>query len=172
MIDTSTSGGSFAVVNTTGNAVSTTMYSDGTGAGHLVRPSGVVGTLTNHPLGLMTNDISRIYIDPSGAVGIPTAAPQALLNVNQGFSSNTFLVGYLTKGIMLRDTGAALDLESLGSPLYVNNTQLQSLFLNPSGGAVTVGTTNTSDGGALTVDAGTTNSLGLEVYGGMDLRTG
>ncbi|MGH9646236.1 MAG: hypothetical protein ACRD4E_05400, partial [Bryobacteraceae bacterium] len=126
-----------------------------------------VGTFSNHPLGLMTNDVSRIYIDPSGTVGIPTSTPQALLNVNQGLSLNTFLVGSPSKGIMLRDTGSALDLESLGSPLYLNATSKQPLYLNPNGGGLGLGTVLPDLGFRATVGtAGDSSSgiAGLEVH--------
>jgi len=77
------------------------------------------------------------------AVGIGTTAPQALLNLNYAGNANadTLLVGNNTsKGVQLRDTGTAVDLESIGVPLYVNNVTQQPLYLNPSGGAVYVDT--------------------------------
>ncbi|MBI4009576.1 MAG: tail fiber domain-containing protein [Candidatus Aenigmarchaeota archaeon] len=41
----------------------------------------LIGTLTNHPLSLRTNGLSRIDIDTSGNVGIGTASPSEKLSV-------------------------------------------------------------------------------------------
>jgi hypothetical protein len=55
--------------------------------------------------------------------------------------------------LMLRDTGTAVDIESIGVPLFVNNTTKQNLSLNPSGGQVSIGTAPRSSY-ALTVGGG------------------
>ena len=67
-----------------------------------------------------------------GLVGIGTHAPQALLNLNYSGAagSDTLLLGNnSTKGLQLRDTGGAVDLESLGVPLFVNYATGQSTYL-------------------------------------------
>jgi len=140
VVNTATTGNSFGIFAATGGAVVSALYADGLGTSPLARASGYVGTFTSHPLGIYTGNVSRIYIGADGAVGIPTTSPLALLNVNQGFSSNTLLVGNTAKGIMLRDTGGALDLESLGDPLYINNTSHQPIYLNPTSGNTGLGT--------------------------------
>jgi hypothetical protein len=97
------------------------------------------------------------------AVGIGTTAPQALLNLNYGGNANadTLLIGNnSSKGMQLRDTGGAVDLESIGVPLYVNNLTQQNLYLNPSNvntsgsGGVVIGSTNQSSYYPLTVSGG------------------
>jgi hypothetical protein len=83
-----------------------------------------------------------IAVSPSGTVGIGTSAPQAELNLNAGGNANddTLLLGNTTsKGLRLRDNGTAVDLESIGVPLYVNLVTKQPAYLNPSGGQVFVG---------------------------------
>ncbi|HWY55258.1 MAG TPA: hypothetical protein VNZ03_12390 [Terriglobales bacterium] len=66
-----------------------------------------------------------------GYVGIGTHNPQALLNLdfNGNANSDTFLVGNTTKGMQLRDTGGAVDLESLGAPLFINYATGASTYL-------------------------------------------
>src|SRR4051812_26332519 len=43
-----------------------------------------LGSLNSQPVNIVTNNISRIYVTPTGNVGIGTAAPI------KGFTSNTF----------------------------------------------------------------------------------
>jgi hypothetical protein len=43
---------------------------------------GAIGTVSNHPLSLRTNNQNRIFIDASGRVGIGTNTPTATLTVN------------------------------------------------------------------------------------------
>ncbi len=77
----------------------------------------------------------RMVIDRTGKVGIGTASPAANLHLNTG----TFLLGTSSaKQLRLRDTGAAVDLESLGVPLWVNYTTGQDVYL--MGGKVGIGT--------------------------------
>jgi len=74
-------------------------------------------------------------------VGIGTSNPQVELNLDQGdtATNDALLIGNYNKGLQLRDTGAAVDLESWGVPLFVNNVTQQPEYLNPSGGLVTIG---------------------------------
>jgi hypothetical protein len=81
-------------------------------------------------------------VSPSGSVGIGTSAPQAELNLNAGGNANadTLLLGNTSsKGLRLRDNGTAVDLESIGVPLYVNLVTQQPVVFNPSGGQIFVG---------------------------------
>jgi len=85
----------------------------------------------------------------SGPVGIGTFAPAAELNLNRGGTANSdslLLGNNTTRGIQMRDSGSGMDLESIGVPLYVNYGTKQPLFLNPNGGAIGLGTTNTEIG--------------------------
>jgi hypothetical protein len=88
------------------------------------------------PLYLNWATAQPTYIGGS-AVGIGTTAPQALLNLNYAGNANadTLLIGNnSTKGLQLRDNGGAVDLESIGVPLYVNNVTQQSILMTPGGG--------------------------------------
>ena len=127
-----------------------------------------------------------IAVSPSGTVGIGTSAPQAELNLNAGGNANddTLLLGNTTsKGLRLRDNGTAVDLESIGVPLYVNLVTKQPAYLNPSGGQVFVGPAPYFDNNGAPLQVGN-NSNGfsadfqgqveingtLEVYGSKDFR--
>ena len=48
-----------------------------------------IGSSTNHPLALMTNDTEAMRIDASGKVGIGTASPAATLDVNGHMAIDT-----------------------------------------------------------------------------------
>jgi trimeric autotransporter adhesin len=64
-----------------------------------------------------------IAVSPTGTVGIGTGSPQAELNLNAGGNANadSLLLGNnSSKGLQLRDNGTAVDLESIGVPLFVN----------------------------------------------------
>jgi trimeric autotransporter adhesin len=101
-------------------------------------------------------------------VGIGTSNPQVELNLNQGdrASNDALLIGNYSKGLQLRDTGAAVDLESWGVPLYVNGFTQWNTYLNPSGiisdgtnpnygyGGVAIGSSAPSQFYPLTVSGG------------------
>ena len=127
-----------------------------------------------------------IAVSPSGSVGIGTSAPQAELNLNAGGNANddTLLLGNTSsKGLRLRDNGTAVDLESIGVPLYVNLVTQQPTYLNPSGGLIFVGPSPYFNGNDAPLQVGN-NSSGfsadfqgqveingaLVVYGSKDFR--
>jgi hypothetical protein len=99
-------------------------------------------------------------------VGIGTSNPQVELNLDQGdtATNDALLIGNYNKGLQLRDTGLAVDLESWGVPLYVNGSTQQNLYLNPSNvdvngnGGVVIGSTNQSQFWPLTV-SGTSETV-------------
>jgi hypothetical protein len=99
-------------------------------------------------------------------VGIGTSNPQVELNLDQGdtATNDALLIGNYNKGLQLRDTGLAVDLESWGVPLYVNGFTQQNLYLNPSNvdvngnGGVVIGSTNQSQFWPLTV-SGTSETV-------------
>jgi hypothetical protein len=71
-----------------------------------------------------------------------TGSPAATLHINEGgnASNDSLLIGNnTTKGLQLRDTGSAVDLESFGVPLFVNNVTQQPEYLNLGGGQVFIG---------------------------------
>jgi hypothetical protein len=49
-------------------------------------PYGIIGTLTNHPLGLRANNTLAMTVMPDGKVGIGTTTPTAKLDVNGNFN--------------------------------------------------------------------------------------
>jgi hypothetical protein len=88
------------------------------------------------------------------SVGIGTTSPQALLNLNYAGNANadTLLVGNnTTKGVQLRDTGGAVDLESIGVPLFINNVTSQNILLSGGGGQLSIPGTLGSSLYAMTV---------------------
>jgi hypothetical protein len=54
-----------------------------------VSPYGIVGTLSNHPLGLRANNVLAMTILPAGNVGIGTTSPNYKLEVSGSSSRNT-----------------------------------------------------------------------------------
>jgi hypothetical protein len=119
----------------------------------------------------------------TGPVGVGTNSPQATLNVDvQGqANSDTFLIGNTsTKGLQLRDTGAGVDIEALGTALYINYVTEQPTYF---GGPVGIGTTgpqaelnlnafNFASQDALLIGNNTTKGLQLRDTGtGVDIES-
>ena len=107
-------------------------------------------------------------------VGIGTSNPQVELNLDQGDSAtnDALLIGNYNKGLQLRDTGAAVDLESWGVPLYLNNVTQQPAYLNPSGGPVFIGLPGLDFPSALNVGAFVVNGEYLSAYFTNDVTIG
>ena len=84
--NTSTTSNSFAAFSLESNngAVVNQLAADGLGSGPLATPSGYLGTYTNHPLGLVTNNVERMHISSGGNVGIGTASPTLTLDIKTG----------------------------------------------------------------------------------------
>ena len=101
-------------------------------------------------------------------VGVGTSNPQVELNLDQGdtATNDALLIGNYNKGLQLRDTGAAVDLESIGVPLYVNNVTQQNLYLNPSGIISDPNNPNYGYGGVAIGSANPTGFYPLTVSGG------
>lgn len=101
----------------------------------------------------------------NGSVGMGLSTPQASLNIDFGgtATSDSLLVGNnTTKGLQLRDTGGAVDLESIGVPLWVNNITAEPVYLSPSGAApVAIGTSAPGIGDELTVVASARESVAI-----------
>lgn len=118
--------------------------------------SGGIGVYGSAPAGALAAEfLGTTFLN--GAVGVGTSTPQATVNLNNGSTATTdaLLVGNnTTKGLQLRDTGGAVDLESIGVPLWINNITAQPVYLNPSGTApVAVGTSSPGPSTELTVQA-------------------
>ena len=54
---------------------------------------GIMGTITNDPLSIKTNNTNAIFIDASQKVGIGTTTPWGVLSVEMGIEAYSFLVG-------------------------------------------------------------------------------
>jgi len=107
-----------------------------------LRDTGVAVDVESIGVPLYTNWITQQPAYFGGSVGIGTAGPQALLNLNYAGKANadTLLIGNNTsKGLQMRDNGTGVDMESIGVPLYVNFVTQQPAYINPNGGAVVIG---------------------------------
>ena len=105
--------------------------------------SAVLGTADANSLSLNTNGLPRLSISAAGNVGIGTSAPQSTFQINANGSGNAdvfYVGGTATKGFKIQDTGAAIDIQSINAPLYVNNGTSNQIYL--MGGNVGVGTTS------------------------------
>jgi trimeric autotransporter adhesin len=131
---------SFGNISATGAITSGSLGVNGAAFGNVT----TTGTTATGTLGVNGNAVF------GGIVGIGTNFPQVELNLDQGDNANNdaLLIGNYNKGLQLRDTGSAVDLESWGVPLYVNNVTQQPLLLNPSGGPVYVDTASNILNGA------------------------
>ena len=72
--------GNVLLCENTATSIQTYLQSGGT--------TGVVGTLTNHPFTLFTNNTERMRIDTSGNVGIGTSSPSSKLYVRAATNAN------------------------------------------------------------------------------------
>jgi hypothetical protein len=117
--------------------------------------TGSIGTLSNHPLFLYTNNIERVRIDNNGNVGIGSTTPSAKLTIlgnvsvttagRIGFYSenDTFtLNGYTTAHYGLTHTNAVLPVVLSGYYGLEFATTGTSRMIISSSGNVGIGTTN------------------------------
>lgn len=78
-----------------------------------------------------------LFVSPAGDVGVGTTSPGGALHVR---GDRIYLEDPSTgDSIQMRTTGSALDIETQGRPLYVNNTSGEEIYLM---GRVGVGTTS------------------------------
>jgi hypothetical protein len=106
--------------------------------------SNYLGTADNQPLAISTNASEKMRITPNGFVGIGTKTPLSTLNLNSGDTANAdiFMIGNnSSRGLLLRDVGHALDIFSIGYPLYINNVNQNTYINAENGGNVGIGTT-------------------------------
>jgi hypothetical protein len=124
-----------------GSANSDTLLVGNSTKGMQLRDTGGAVDLESLGVPLFVNYATGASTYLFNLVGIGTSNPQVELNLNQGDNANNdaLLIGNYNKGLQLRDTGGAVDLESWGVPLYVNNVTQQPEYLNASGGLVTIG---------------------------------
>jgi hypothetical protein len=95
--------GTNAGISVNDGTINTIVYNSGTGTGS-------IGTTTNHPLALYSNDAERMRIDNAGNVGIGTSSPSTKVMVlgasettsaptNAGTKASTLLVMGGTEGV-------------------------------------------------------------------------
>ncbi len=151
-IGTATAAADKLVVQTPTNQYGLT-HTDGTtvvgsrvGTGVAGTPRGWLGTKTNHPLSLFTNNGGpQMTLDISGNVGIGTTSPSAKLNIDpQGAgglvigNSNTSSGGFTS---LLLDISAAQNGFARVQAIQASGSAWGNLALNPEGGNVGVGNT-------------------------------
>ncbi|MBN3035920.1 MAG: hypothetical protein JW861_10070 [Bacteroidales bacterium] len=87
--------------------------------------------------GLPSSAAAALTIDDQKRIGIGTFSPQNLLEVN-----GTTQIGTASKGIRMRNTGAIVDIESLGVNLAINYQTGYHTVMNVTSGNVGIGTAN------------------------------
>src|SRR5688572_23628475 len=147
--NTSTTTHSFAVMSAEANngAVTAQFFADGLGTGILGTPSGYFGTFTNHPFGVITNNVERMRVTAAGNVGIGDTDP-ANFKLELG--------GSIGPGVD--------DTHDLGS----NTLRWRDLYLGPA--TLHIGTA-TGDEAMLSYDT-TTNALAIDSTGTVDINGG
>jgi hypothetical protein len=99
-----------------------------------------LGTTDSQPFIVKTNSAEAMRVTAGRRIGVGTTNPAFRLHVR----GNRIRLQSVDRQrtIDLRADGAALDIQSAGAPLFINNTD-QSTFINPIGdGAVGIGTTS------------------------------
>jgi hypothetical protein len=107
--NTSTATASLAYVGADADnaAVVSVLGADGLGTGPMGTPSAFFGSYTNHPTGIITDNVERMRVTTAGYVGIATTTPATPLEVN---------------GTAAFDTSVGIGTISPATPLEVNGT--------------------------------------------------
>ncbi|MBN1339102.1 MAG: hypothetical protein JXA03_07255 [Bacteroidales bacterium] len=107
-----------------------------------------------------------LTIDVTGKVGIGTTSPQNLLEVN-----GTTLIGTAAKGLRMRNTGAVVDIESLGASLALNYQTGFNTIMNVVSGNVGIGTASPNyklevyaAGNSYSISGRSDNSIGVHGF--------
>jgi hypothetical protein len=103
-------------------------------------PINFLGTTDAKPLIFKTNTAEAARLKISHRFGLGTAEPEVRLHVRG--NRIRLQSADATRRVDLRADGSALDLQSDGAPLFINNNNGQSTLLNATTGRVGIGTTS------------------------------
>ncbi|MFD0766132.1 hypothetical protein ACFQZI_14810 [Mucilaginibacter lutimaris] len=106
---------------------------------------GIVGTSTNHDLGLYTNNTEKIRITSTGNIGMGTTTPFKKLHVagsSMVVTTADFTAGGTGSSLLLGQNGLSGNIYSLLQATIDGPNNGGLLALNPNGGNVSIGTTD------------------------------
>lgn len=133
---------------------------------------GIVGTLSNHNLGIYTNNTQKVLIDTSGNVGIGTTSPNTRLHTTGSLTVNDVI--YLQRASSSLYLPVMNYWDGLGAnPLNGNKGDIVA-FGNAGGDGVVFANANTErmriSGGNVLINTTTDNGARLQVHGSVSLR--
>ena len=178
-LTSSPSAGTPQGVGTDGNVIQTFSYQT---TGNIAYS----GTLSDHPYGLITNNLGRLFITNAGNVGIGTVNPSSRLHVHENASSLGVIQLTTTDTGTTSTNGLALGVSSTATslwnyenlPLVLGTNATERLRItnegnvgigtsSPTGKLHVVGNTKVTSGTAGGIQSDITNMSGIHLDGGI-----